>query len=72
MRKFRLVAVMLLIGLALVAVQGAAAKDKGSTGRLLTGKVLDRHDNPVPDAIVYLLNTRTRALKSYIVAADGA
>jgi hypothetical protein len=45
-------------------------KDKGS-GRLLLGKVLDPQDNPLPDAIVYLTNTRTRAVKTYIVGADG-
>jgi hypothetical protein len=39
---------------------------------MLTGKVLDRHDNPLPDAIVYLANTRTRAVKSYIIGPDGA
>jgi carboxypeptidase family protein len=40
--------------------------------RQLTGKVLDRRDNPLPDAVVYLTNTRTRAVKSYIVSNDGA
>ena len=45
-------------------------KDKGS-GRLLLGKVLDPQDNPLPDAIVYLTNTRTRAVKTYIVGSDG-
>ncbi|HET7890683.1 MAG TPA: carboxypeptidase-like regulatory domain-containing protein, partial [Candidatus Sulfotelmatobacter sp.] len=45
-------------------------KDKGS-GRLLLGKVLDPQDNPLPEAIVYLTNTRTRAIKTYIVGTDG-
>ncbi|HET9406368.1 MAG TPA: carboxypeptidase-like regulatory domain-containing protein [Candidatus Sulfotelmatobacter sp.] len=40
-------------------------------GRLLFGKVLDRQDNPVADAVVYLTNTRTRDVKSYIVGQDG-
>jgi hypothetical protein len=48
-------------------------KDKDqAVGRMLTGKVLDRRDNPVIDAIVYLSDTRTRAVKSYIVGPDGA
>jgi hypothetical protein len=47
-------------------------KDKNAVGRLLTGKALDHHDNPLPNAIVYLTNTRTRAVKSYIVGADGS
>ena len=45
-------------------------KDK-SVGRLLFGKVLDPQDNPLPDAVVYLTNTRTRAVKTYIVGQDG-
>jgi len=64
--------VMVLV-LLLVALAAAAPypKDKGTTGRLLTGKVLDKHDNALPDAVVYLSNTRTRAVKSYIVGPDG-
>ena len=45
-------------------------KDK-STGRLLYGKVLDQQDNPLVNAVVYVTNTRTRAVKTYIVGQDG-
>jgi hypothetical protein len=45
---------------------------KKDTTRLLTGKVLDGADNPLPDAVVYLTNTHTRAVKTYIVGPDGA
>jgi hypothetical protein len=45
---------------------------KKDTSRLLTGKVLDASDNPLPNAVVYLTNTHTRSVKTYIVAADGA
>src|SRR5580692_10767950 len=56
----------------MVAVCGASpdAKDK-PVGRLLYGKVLDPHDNPLPDAVVYLTNTRSRAVKTYIAGPDG-
>ena len=40
--------------------------------RLLTGKVLDAGDNPLPNAVVYLTNTRTRSVKTYIVGPEGA
>ena len=40
--------------------------------RLLTGKVLDGSDSPLPDAVVYLTNTHTRSVKTYIVSQDGA
>jgi hypothetical protein len=63
--------------LAISAVTGFAGsgvaldkKDK-QQGRLLSGKVLDGQDNPVVGAIVYLNNTRTHAVKTYIVGQDG-
>jgi hypothetical protein len=40
--------------------------------RLLTGKVLDSGDSPLPNAVVYLTNTHTRSVKTYIVGPDGA
>jgi hypothetical protein len=50
----------------------ASDKDKDAlAGRLLTGKVLDKHDNPLTDAVVYLSNSRTQAVKTYIVGPDG-
>ena len=39
--------------------------------RLLTGKVLDSGENPLPNAVVYLTNTHTRAVKTYIDGPDG-
>lgn len=73
MKKRQILALLLLlVGLAAVATPFPKDKEKATTGRLLTGKVLDRHDNPVPDAVVYLTNVRTRAVKTYIVGPDGA
>lgn len=39
--------------------------------RLLSGKVLDNGDNPLTNAVVYLTNTHTRSVKTYIVGPDG-
>jgi hypothetical protein len=64
------VACALLVALAAVATASPDKKDK-TAGRLLFGKVLDPRDNPLPDAIVYVTNTRTRAVKTYIVGPDG-
>jgi len=50
---------------------GAADKKDKTVGRLLFGKVLDPQDNPLPDAVVYVTNTRTRNVKTYIVGPDG-
>jgi len=44
---------------------------KGDSTRLLTGKVMDKAENPLPNAVVYLTNTRTRSVKTYIVGQDG-
>lgn len=54
-----------------VQLFGRDAKEQDKT-RLLTGKVLDAGDNPLPNAVVYLTNTHTRSVKTYIVGADGA
>jgi len=54
------------------SVSGASPDKKDKTvGRLLFGKVLDPQDNPLPDAVVYVTNTRTRTVKTYIVGPDG-
>lgn len=68
----KVVAVVCALLVALGAVSSVAAdkKDK-QVGRLLFGKVLDPQDNPLPDAVVYVTNTRTRAVKTYIVGPDG-
>lgn len=69
MRKayFIVATMLLLVGLA--AAQGKQSK---SSGRLLTGRVLDHEDSPVASCVVYLTNTRTRTVKTYIVGQDGS
>jgi hypothetical protein len=54
-----------------VAAHAAPDKKDKAQGRLLYGKVLDQQDNPVAGAIVYLTNSRTHAVKSYIVSREG-
>src|SRR5512143_1753601 len=71
------IAALLLIALSAWVVaepapQFGGGRPKGDNTRLLLGKVLDHSDSPVPNAVVYLTNTRTRAVKTYIVSADGA
>jgi hypothetical protein len=61
-----------LVVMCLCAVSGASPDKKEKTvGRLLFGKVLDPQDNPMPDAVVYVTNTRNRTVKTYIVGPDG-
>jgi len=77
MNRHRSVITVAAVCCLLVVVTGALAgatpdKKEKSAGRLLFGKVLDRQDNPLPDAVVYVTNTRTRAVKTYIVGSDGS
>jgi hypothetical protein len=68
-RHASLVACGLLL---VISLNSAALGQKNQQqGRLLSGKVLDAQDNPVVSAIVYLTNTRTHAVKTYIVGQDG-
>jgi len=46
-------------------------RPKRDTTRLLLGKVLDKNDNPLPNAVVYLTNTQDRSVKTYIVGPEG-
>lgn len=64
-------ALMCVLLVILGATANAASDKNKAAGRLLLGKVLDARDNPVPDAVVYVTNSRTRAIKTYIVGQDG-
>jgi hypothetical protein len=75
--------VMLLIALQCVAFQlqfplgGTSSssperKSPRSNTRTLTGNVLDKSDAPVAEAIVYLKNTKTLTVKTYIAQKDGS
>jgi len=71
MRKISIIILtVLLLGLGLNLAY--PEKEKGDGGRLLIGKVLDHAENPLPGSIVYLNNTRTQAVKTYIVGEDGS
>ncbi|HEV7219453.1 MAG TPA: carboxypeptidase-like regulatory domain-containing protein [Terriglobales bacterium] len=63
---------LLVLGIAVLFSPTYAKNKDASSGRFLNGRVLDRQDNPVPDAVVYLSNARTRAVKTYIVGESGA
>jgi hypothetical protein len=49
-----------------------AYKDPPSATRTLTGHVLNRQDEPVSKALVYLKNTKTLVIKTYITDPDGS
>jgi len=62
---------LVLIALTTTLYASPDKKDNKATGKLLFGKVLDNDDNPLPDAVVYVTNTRTRTVRTYIVGKDG-
>lgn len=70
MKKVQVQFIVLVFCVMGIAVASHAAK-KTATGRLLSGKVTDHSGHPLPDAIVYLTDARTRAVKTYIVSSDG-
>jgi hypothetical protein len=71
MKAGKALLVATLLGMLLAAI-AAPAKDKDTTpGRLLSGKVTDRQDNALPNAVVYITDARSRATKTYIVGPDG-
>ncbi|HET7206231.1 MAG TPA: carboxypeptidase-like regulatory domain-containing protein [Terriglobales bacterium] len=72
MKRTSVVALLLLLIGLVAAAEPYRDKKDNSAGRLLTGKVYNRHDNPLPGSVVYLTNTRTHTIKTYIVGQDGA
>jgi hypothetical protein len=68
MKKALVGALAVLLSLAAVA---QPFEKKTDTSRTLVGRVSDRQEAPLPNAVVYLTNTRTRAVKTYIVGQDG-
>jgi len=73
--------VVLLVGLSCTAqlqIPMGSAPSSDSTRkttrnptRTLTGTVLDKSDKPIPNAVVYIKNTKTLAVKTYIAQTDG-
>jgi hypothetical protein len=59
--------------LVIVASLPALAQDKKSDAELRTirGSVVDKDETPQPTSVVYLLNTKTQAVKTYIADDTG-
>lgn len=68
MKKTLLVVALVLACCSWVATAVAASEQQG---RSLTGTVLDSSEHPVANAIVYLKNTKTLAMKTFVTGPDG-
>jgi Carboxypeptidase regulatory-like domain len=64
----RCIAVSAFLAICLVAF--AADRDVSQT-RVLTGQVTNRSDTPLPQAIVYLKNTKTLTVRTFITDDKG-
>ena len=66
----------LLLTLVAFAISPAAARNQDRKGdaalRTIHGSVVDKSENPVPSSVVYLLNAKTQAVKTYIADDAGA
>ena len=51
--------------------ESSSHKSTRLTSRTLTGTVIDKGDKPVAEAVVYLKNTKSLAIKTYISQNDG-
>lgn len=75
MKRLTAVAAIMLASGGLFAIPAAGAlamMQRGSQeARTLTGRVVNAQDAPVQKAIVYLKNTKTLAIKTYISEPDG-
>ena len=73
MRRLLLIGVaVLLLSVTLCAQLFGGKKDDTSAPRNLTGDIFDKEDHVVPNAIVYLKNTRTLAVITFITGNDGS
>jgi hypothetical protein len=68
-RRFSLLLVLVL-GLSL-AVAGFASAQEKTQLRTIRGSVVDKSEAPAPSSVVYLLNVKTQAVKTYIADNNG-
>jgi len=73
--------VLVMVALATLVTAGVAqlavldtsmvADKNQDQGRNVTGQVMTKSEAPLPDAVVYLKNTKTLTIKSFITEKDG-
>ncbi len=70
--KIRLMVMAAVVVLAVLLSVPASAKDKGPTTRTLMGHVANAGETPLADAVVYLTNTKSADIRTYIADKEGA
>jgi len=72
MKLARTILISTVVGILLVSIAASAKQKEPQTpGRLLTGRVVDKQDDAIPNAVVYVTDLSSRAVKTYIVGPDG-
>lgn len=64
--------IVLLAALAAAAQTGVSGKNREPQVKSVNGQVLDGAGKPLPNAVVYLKNTKTLAVKTFIAQKDGS
>jgi protocatechuate 3,4-dioxygenase beta subunit len=72
LRHFVLISAAVILFSSFLCAQSRGKKnDDAAAPRNLTGNVIDKADHPVPQALVYLKNTRSLAVYTFIAGDDG-
>lgn len=72
MKRTALIALYVLLGVTLALAQGVSSKDRQPQTKSVTGQVINDNGQPIPNAIVYLKNMKTLAVKTFIAQKDGS
>lgn len=67
MKKTAVTTLVLLLAMAVTAW----GRDRGPQSKSVTGQVTNSAGQPLPEAIVFLKNTKTLAVKTFIAEQDG-
>ncbi|HXN24825.1 MAG TPA: carboxypeptidase-like regulatory domain-containing protein [Candidatus Dormibacteraeota bacterium] len=70
-RQLKFAFLVILVALATAPLVYAQGKKSETQLRTVHGRVLDKDDTPVSDGVVFLKNTRTQTVKTYISDEGG-
>lgn len=61
-----------IVALLLVPAGAQSRRFEGGDSRMVVGRVTTRGDRPIPRAIVYLKNTKSLVVRTFIAGEDGS
>ncbi len=72
MKRTAGITLAIVLAVWLAGAQAVSARDREPQTKSVTGQVLDNAGQPIPNAIVYLKNMKTLAVKTFIAQKDGS